>query len=607
MTTDLTKTEEIGKQIDQIVSECMPAISNMAPGFNEALTLARGIKSLREIFSSNAEIKETVAAMANTPLGFVTDRSPTVVKESELNPNKKTLTAYTDEEINECCIEAMLRGYRITGNEFNIMSGRFYAAKDGKYRKIIEYPGVTDFKFTTTPPAYNVETRMSYGKPQQDQFAKLRCFASWKKDGSKQFIGKESETGKDEDTLTFKIKAYGNDDDQVIGKAMSKLFSRVLMRITGAIMPEMTDLDDEPVTVETTSVDEASTDKKPEYKIEDKPETASGGETEDATAEAAETSTTDASTPPEDPKKDLPPDAEPYVAQDFNRKREATIKDMISDEARMKATPQHTLNYLWTKIENNKLWRIDHPLYVEWKAAQDAGKKENAGKFTGADTDKIIHDPDKKALKRIHASVRDIGLDPAGVKICMIQKFKIESSGDIEVRQVNAFINWLDDLVPAKNLVNHLTDAQKIMADSGKNIDLVALALVKIKEFSPKTTADIEHLYQLYDKSHQIQWIMDNMDSWLSEKPEEKQHKIDSKMMPEINNLMDVVNYAADLTGIPKDNPLDPKYTQLVAAVQTFVLESFKITDKELAAGLPDGIGEKFRDNFANWFEAQKF
>lgn len=233
MTKAVATIEEVGKQIDTIIDKCLPITSKQAHGFNEALVLAGGIKAMRDIFLNNDGIKENIEAMANTPLGFMTDRSPEALASS-----KKQLKPYTYHEIAECCIEAMLQGYRITGNEFNIIAGRFYPAKNGKYRKIIENEEISSFFFTTTSPAFATETRMNYGKPDTVSIAKVQCFASWMQNNTSVKIGY------DEDKLVFKIKVNAfMGDDGVIGKALSKLFSRVLMRIEGIIIPESTDID----------------------------------------------------------------------------------------------------------------------------------------------------------------------------------------------------------------------------------------------------------------------------------------------------------------------------------------------------------------------------
>lgn len=229
------KTEEVGLQIDEIVKDCVPYTTNLLPTFAATLKLADGIKKLREIFLKHPGIKETIEAMKDSRLGFLTDRSPKALARQRDDGEGNKMKAYTYEEIAEACIEAMLNGYRITNNEFNVIAGNYYPAKNGKYRKIIDHPDVTNFTFTNTSPAFDAD-----GK-----YAKVQCFASWVQKGQLVTVGtSERDKGK-EDTLVFRVKvnrAMG--EDAIIGKALSKLFSRVLMRIEGKVLPEATDLDD---------------------------------------------------------------------------------------------------------------------------------------------------------------------------------------------------------------------------------------------------------------------------------------------------------------------------------------------------------------------------
>ena len=241
MTKELTVTPNkeiiaVGNRIDEIVNECLPVAAQENQNFVQALTLANGIKALRQIFLNDPHIKETIQAMQNTHLGFMTDRTPAAIYKAR--QGSKELKPYRYEETVEVCIEAMLKGYRMTNNEFNMLVGRFYAAKNGKFRRIQECEGVTDFQFTTTSPAY---------EPIQGgvQYAKVQGFASWRKDGQLATLGSSTAA---EDKLIFKIRVNKQmGEDAIVGKALSKLFSRVLMRLEGKIMPEATDVSEEDI------------------------------------------------------------------------------------------------------------------------------------------------------------------------------------------------------------------------------------------------------------------------------------------------------------------------------------------------------------------------
>lgn len=227
-------------KIDEIVEECLPITQTEAKGVVDALILAKGISELKKLFSSNEAIKATILNMKDSALGFRTDRSNNAIELSK--KTNKPLKAYEYSEITECCINALLKGYRLTDNEFNIIAGNFYPAKNGKFRKIVETKNLTDFTFSTTPPVYKSETRLVNNKPWQVQYAEVETFANWKIKGKTHFLGNYGNR-KAQDSLIFKIKVnQGMGDDAVIGKALSKLFSRVLMRITGKIYDEATEI-----------------------------------------------------------------------------------------------------------------------------------------------------------------------------------------------------------------------------------------------------------------------------------------------------------------------------------------------------------------------------
>lgn len=237
MTKELTITPskeilEVGNRIDTIVNECLPVAVQESQNFVQALTLANGIKELRQIFLDDPNIKETVEAMQNTHLGFMTDRTPAAIRKAERDGKK--LKPYRYEDVAEVCIEGMLKGYRLTNNEFNIIAKRFYAAKNGKFRRIQEFDGVTDFQFTTTTPTY--EPKAQDGR----NYAKVQGYASWHMAGTLVTLGSSASA---EDRLIFKIRVNNfMGEDAIVGKALSKLFSRVLMRLEGKIMPESTDI-----------------------------------------------------------------------------------------------------------------------------------------------------------------------------------------------------------------------------------------------------------------------------------------------------------------------------------------------------------------------------
>nr|BDD45441.1 hypothetical protein 9 [bacterium] len=156
-------------------------------------------------FLEQPEVKELVNYLAGSPLGFKSDKT------------------YPWDVVRNVCIDALVNGYRLTGNEFNIIAGNFYPAQAGKFRKIVEHPGLTDFTYRLDPPSGG----------------KVKCAATWKLRGVAQSIGLEKW---DECVIPVKLNSASTDDN-TLGKAKSKLFSRVLERLTGVVQGEATDLE----------------------------------------------------------------------------------------------------------------------------------------------------------------------------------------------------------------------------------------------------------------------------------------------------------------------------------------------------------------------------
>lgn len=249
--------EEAGKTMQDIIDKCIPATTGQTNDIMALLQIGDGIVAIRNILD-RSDIKNMIQAMQNTALGFLTDRPPAAVEASKDDRNKKTIVAYTWVEIRDCIAEALLKGYRCAGNEFNIIAGRFYATQVGKFRHINEWPGISNFTFSNSTPNYTTEIRKSYGKDKEVSFADIEVMATWIKDGKKHTLGRiQADPSTHTDRQVFRIKAHGGDDDAVVGKALSKLFTRVLMRISGQIIPESDDIssDDEVIDGEITNQD----------------------------------------------------------------------------------------------------------------------------------------------------------------------------------------------------------------------------------------------------------------------------------------------------------------------------------------------------------------
>ena len=219
---EIVKYEDISKEIDRIRSS-LPLIP--AASFMRAFGLADAVSKMEEIFD-HPQVRKTVLAMQDKPFGFLTDRA---VKGEP----------YGYDIVKQSVIQALIDGYLITGNEFNIIMNRYMPVKAGKFRLINEHPGLSNFNPTTTSATYFFEERGGWNnKKEMMEVAKVQCYATWNLDGKKCSIGY------DDDKLVFKIKVNkGMGDDGIVGKALSKLYGRVLTRLIGISIPEVDDID----------------------------------------------------------------------------------------------------------------------------------------------------------------------------------------------------------------------------------------------------------------------------------------------------------------------------------------------------------------------------
>jgi hypothetical protein len=153
-------------------------------------------------------------SLMNSPLGFLTDRDPArPTRDGEVKP-------YSVDVVRDCVIEAKLRGFHTVGNEFNIIAGRCYAAKNGFRRKLTDgksFPGLRDFR-----DSYDVPRLMG------DKGAIVKCRAEWTLNGKSDSFEAE---------FAIRVNSMMG-ADAIVGKAERKLCKRVHDLISGVNTPE---------------------------------------------------------------------------------------------------------------------------------------------------------------------------------------------------------------------------------------------------------------------------------------------------------------------------------------------------------------------------------
>ncbi len=217
----ITIPEDLLVSMQKSIDLCVPATSKAVQTLNDSLVIANGLNELRAFFK-NEDVKKLVKTIQDTTLGFLTDREPIALAKANAKKDSKwRKDPYTYEEIVEALIPPMLEGYKFTGNEINVISGNGMPVKRGKHRRINDM--VKGFIHFIGAPV------------KAEGVAKIRCQAKWITDNRK-----EQSIGYGDDDKCVIVIEVGQYDgiDKLIGLAESKLFSRVLTRISGKLVTE---------------------------------------------------------------------------------------------------------------------------------------------------------------------------------------------------------------------------------------------------------------------------------------------------------------------------------------------------------------------------------
>lgn len=203
--------EKTTANLDSLASRYATAIQDGTLGrMKRALVTAQAIQALRKAITP--EMMKSFMPLMNSPLGFKTDR-----------PSKNNPHLYTETEVKEVLIAALLRGFFPFDNEFNIIAGGFFGAKNGYWRKLCEIPGISDIRNAPgTPMQHNGLTVVRYS-------------LSWKMNGQPgQLIGSDGKPG-----MVFAIPVHGQQGpDATIGKASRRAFKMAYEQITGSRQTE---------------------------------------------------------------------------------------------------------------------------------------------------------------------------------------------------------------------------------------------------------------------------------------------------------------------------------------------------------------------------------
>lgn len=241
----ITSATEAMQMVKSALGECSVEIIKDKDHLEQALALAQGYESLRKALSEPVVHKLFVPLMG-TRLGFKTDKD---------NDREK----YPWQIVRDCVIEALIRGFNVVGNEFNIIAGQAYFTKEAYERKVSEFPGLTDLT-------------LDFGVPVMvaDKGALVPCHASWFLNGTRDEIirdkvklkvtvkGQEVEVELDR-RIPVKVN-NGMGADAILGKAKRKINYEIYTKLVGKRLapPEGEFIDTEGETVPERNGNEAA-------------------------------------------------------------------------------------------------------------------------------------------------------------------------------------------------------------------------------------------------------------------------------------------------------------------------------------------------------------
>jgi len=206
----LQVSEKIIAALDNATEQGILA-QTMSSQFKKMFCLGACIKELKDLLTPT--VMEPIMALQNTAIGFMTDQAKT--------------GGYDIETVRNAIIEAAVNGVSVCGNEFNIISSRFYLTKNGLKRKLREIPGLSK---NVTPGLPKIST--------DGQGAAVVMHIEWTYQGKTQV--------KD---IPFAVRVNkGMGADGIIGKATRKAYAWLYEEVTGNSVSEGDVTDDAPIT-----------------------------------------------------------------------------------------------------------------------------------------------------------------------------------------------------------------------------------------------------------------------------------------------------------------------------------------------------------------------
>lgn len=201
MTEPITEATIIqaSESLDGVLAKCSPlAIKSLAP-LVQGFRTARGISHLKRMLTP--EVMQVIMDLQGNRLGFLSDKT------------------YPVEVVKNCMVEAMMLGLRPTGNEWNIIGGNCYPAKNGLLRLVREFRGLSNLEMT--PGVAEVRGSVAL-QPMR---------ATWILNEQPMELVRDKREDRDERIMVRVNSGMG--PDAIVGKAERKMAAAIYTKLTG--------------------------------------------------------------------------------------------------------------------------------------------------------------------------------------------------------------------------------------------------------------------------------------------------------------------------------------------------------------------------------------
>lgn len=215
--------DQVHDRLEVALQEVKAADFTALPALRRSFAMSITVKQVQEIFTK--EVCQTLLLpLMGTALGFRTDR------------DSDPAGPYPIEVVRDCAVEALVKGYSLYGNEWNIIGRNMYVTKTGAENRVKDWPGMANLRIAVSNPDIVGDVAMCAAR------------ASWMLNGTedslvcKRLLDGDGVVEFDE-RLAVRVNANSKvTQDAIKGKATGKLFKLILQRISGIHVPDPDDV-----------------------------------------------------------------------------------------------------------------------------------------------------------------------------------------------------------------------------------------------------------------------------------------------------------------------------------------------------------------------------